>query len=401
MQAAEKHFYTRYALQWAKALFLAVPLTSKPNASILSNAYLLPLRRRKDLKYNAFAGGVLTDKQNFVAGVQRSRRHYDLNFACTKGYRVENAKYINEKVVFGGVLYGHFGHVIIDSCTRLWHYAENNSDGLRRVFVQTPDTSFKYGRFFDLAGMDWEIIDEPTQFREIVVPEEAYWSFDRGKPAWLEWWDFLKKKALKTSKSRHSCSKIYLTRTKFSGNDGINEVYYENYYKSIGYEVISPEQLPLDDQICIISQATHIVCTMGTLAHMLVFANTGADVTLLLRSPSSVMPAQLTINQLRRFNWRCIEATLNPLPVSQSNGTFLYAPTPYFREFCRNSDLPDPPECIISDEMIVEYLRKWAENYKKPICWDYIKDFPCFNFLASLNYFFTSEELDKNAYTKP
>lgn len=401
MQATEKHFYTRYALQWEKALLKAVPLESKPNTNIFDHAYLLPLRRRRDLKCNAFEGGVLTDKQNFVTGIQRSRRHYDLNFACTKGYRVENARYIDEKVVFGGVFYGHFGHVIIDSCTRLWHFAENDADGLRRVFVQTPDTKFCYGRFFDLAGMDWEIIEEPTQFREVVVPEEAYWSFDRGKAAWLEWWDYLRKKALKTSKSRSSCKKIYLTRTNFHANDGINEVYYENCYKNLGYEVISPEQLPLEDQICIIAHATHIVCTMGTLAHMLVFASDGADITLLLRSPSSVMPAQLTINQLRRFRWRCIEATLNPLPVSQSNGAFLYAPTPFFREYCHDTGLPEPPECIISDEMVIEYLKKWAENYKKPICWDFIKNFPCFDFLASLNYFFTGEELDKATYTKP
>jgi len=401
MQATKKHFYTRYALQWEKALLKAIPLESRPNTSVFDHAYILPLRRRRDLKCNAFEGGVVTDKQNFVTGVQRSRKHYDLNFACTKGYRIENARYINEKVVFGGVLYGHFGHVIIDSCTRLWHYAENNADGLKRVFIQTPDTKFCYGRFFDLAGMEWEIIEESTQFREVVVPEEAYWSFDRGKPAWLEWWDFLKKKALKTSNLKPSCKKIYLTRTNFHAKDGINEIYYENYYKSLGYAVISPEQLPLEDQICIIAQATHIVCTMGTLAHMLVFANDGTDVTLLLRSPSSVMPAQLTINQLRRFHWRCVEATLNPLPVSQSNGTFLYGPTPFFREYCKDYDLPEPPEYTFPPEMIVEYLRKWAENYKKPICWDYIKNFPCFDFLASLNYFFTGEELDKETYTKP
>jgi len=419
MQDRCRHFYTRYSIKWENALLKVVPTQNKPSAGIFKDATVLPLRKRKDLKCKAFEGGVVNGKGLFVGGVQRSKKNFQLNFACTRGYKVEKPRYIDEKVVFGGVLFGHFGHVIIDSSTRLWHFAENHGDGLKRVFVQTPETSFKYGQFFDLAGMNWEIINEPTQYREVIVPEEAYWSNDRGHPVWLEWWDFLQKKALKTQnctlkgrkkqdfdeistlKTQNShlkCRKIYLTRTQFAGNDGINEAYYENYFKSIGFEVISPEKLPLDEQIAIISQASHIVCTMGTLAHMLVFARDGADVTLLLRSPSSVLPAQLIINQLRRFNWRCIDATVNPLPVSQSNGAFLYAPTPFFREFCSDSGLPEPPECKITPEITFTYLKKWTENYKKLLCWHYIKDFPCIEFLSSLSYFLTGEELDKDTY---
>ena len=193
--------------------------------------------------------------------------------------------------------------------------------------------------------------------------------------------------------------KIYLTRKQFSGNDGINEEYYERYFSSLGYKVISPEQFPLEEQICIIAHAKSIVSTMGTLTHLLVFAQSNAEVTILLREPSTVMNSQLLINILKNFDWRCIEATINPLPTSQSNGAFLYVPTQQFREYCQDAGLPQPPEFDMPSEMIVQYLRKWSENYRKFLSWGYVQNVRCVDFLSSLSYLLDGVEIDKKSYT--
>ena len=392
-------FYTRFNNSWEVEFNRIIYPENSPSVRSFNNAVLLPLRRRKDMHVKAFEGGVINDRGKFVAGVQRSRKNFHLTFSCNQGYKVENARYVDEKVVFGGVIFGHFGHTLIDTCTRLWHFAENHNDGLKRVFVATPDTRFKYGKIFDLAGMDWEIVEEPTRFREVVVPDEACWSNDRGHPVWLEWWDFLAKRALETAKKGPYYDKIYLTRTQFAGNDGINEEFYEKYYEKLGFKVISPEKLPIEEQINTISHAKQIVSTMGTLTHLLVFARADADVTILLREPSTVMRSQLIINKIKGFKWRCIEATINPLPTSQSNGTFLYGPTPQFREYCNAVGLPQPPEFKFSSDMVVEYLRKWTNNYSKMLSWGYVQKTPCVDFLASLSYLLTGSEIDKKAYT--
>ena len=398
MNNTNRHFYTRFNDIWESELKKIIPIETKPDIREIDNAVLLPLRRRKDLQVKAFEGGVVNNRGQFVSGVQRSKRNFQLPFSCNKGYRVDNARYVDEKTVFGGVIFGHFGHVLIDTCSRLWHFAENPDDGLKRVFVSTPETTFKYGKLFDLSGMVWKIIEEPTRFREVVVPGEAFFSNDRGSKTWLEWWGFLKKKALQIANHGQFYDKIYLTRTQFAGNDGINEEFYENYWQKLGYTVISPEKLPLEEQICLISHAKSVVCTMGTLAHMLVFAQDGIDVTLLLRSPSTIMRGQMAINTLRRFNWRCVEATINPLPTSQSNGVFFYAPTPQFREFCAENDLPQPEDFAPTPEMTEAYLRKWVANYSKMLSWHYIQKTPCVDFLAALSYFLTGTDIDKKAY---
>ena len=398
MQSQSRHFYTRFADSWKKDEERISLLRYDPEVSTFDNAILLPLRRRKDLPCKAFEGGVANDKCRFITGVQRSKKNYQLPFACNKGYSVSEKRYIDEDVVFGGVIFGHFGHVIIDSCTRLWHYARHHNDGKKRVFLTTPETDFKYGRFFDIAGMDWEIVTEPTQYRSVTIPDEAFFSGDTGSAIWLEWWNFLKKKAYQAANHSDLPEKIYMTRTKFSGNDGINEEYYEKYYQNLGYKVISPEKLPLDEQICIISHTKSIVCTMGTLAHMLVFAEDGTDVTLLLRAPSTLMRSQITINLLRRLNWRCVEATINPLPASQSNGAFLYAPTPEFKEYCHDFGLPEPPECKITPEMTVAYFKKWTDNYSKLLSWSYVQKATAIDFLESLSYFLTGTEINRETY---
>ena len=393
-----KLFYTRFKDSWERDFLRIRCLENQPDNILLKNATLLPLRRRKDLSCKAFEGGVINEKCTFIGGVQRSKRNFQLQFSCTKGYKPHVVRKSDEKVVFGGVIFGHFGHVLIDTCTRLWHFAENHDDGLKRVFVATPETTFKYGKLFDLAGMDWEIVEEPTQCAEVVVPEETFFSSDCGHPVWLKWWDFLAERARAKAINGPYFDKIYLTRTQFAGNDGINEEFYEKYYAKLGFKVISPEKLPLEEQINVISHAKQIVSTMGTLTHLLVFARNDADVTILLREPSTIMRSQLLINKLKGFSWRCVEATINPLPTSQSNGTFLYGPTPQFREYCHDVALPQPEEFTPTPEMLTEYLRKWTTNYTKMLSWHYIQKTPCVDFLASLAYFLTGAEIDKKAY---
>lgn len=395
----KKIFYTRFNDQWEKEFQKIQVSVFEPEIRTFQKAYLLPLRRRKDLEQKAFEGGVTTDRQKFVTGIQRSKRNFQLPFSCNKGYRVDQSKQSDEQIVFAGVIFGHFGHVIIDTCTRLWHYARHHEDGLKRVFLSTPNTDFRYRKFFDLAGMDWTICTEPTQYKKVIVPDEAFFSCDKGNLAWLEWWDFLKKRTLQIATHETFPEKIYLTRRQFNGNDGINEEYYERYFSALGYKVISPEQFQLEEQICIIAHAKSIVSTMGTLTHLLVFAQNGAGVTILLREPSTIMKSQLLINMLKNFDWSCIEATINPLPTSQSNGAFLYAPTQQFREYCQDAGLPQPPEFDMPAEMIVQYLRKWSENYRKFLSWGYIQNVRCVDFLSSLSYFLDGIEIDKKSYT--
>ena len=384
-------FYSEYEQQW-KATLDSIKTLAAPGVRTVQRGMVLPLKKRDDCNpdMNVYEGGVCGPDFSFVAGLERNSRAPLYNLSCKRGYTAVGMDVRHEKVVFGGVIFGHFGHEIIDGMSRLWHYARNHADGLKRVFVVQPGASTKHAEaFFKIAGMRFEILRGPTQFQEVIVPGEAYHTGEGGNPVWLEWFDYLKTKAGRPS----DLARIYLTRTQWPANDGVGEEYYEQFFSHECYQAIAPEQYPLDAQIRMISGATHIATTMGTMAHMLAFARPDADVTILLRSPSSMMPAQLIINKMRGFQWRLIDGTRNPLPTGQSNGCFLYQPTEGFIEWVEENDLGHLYRTEIETEpfhssVLVNYLRKWAKRFSDPVNLKYIKNKTAKDFVDSLSAYF-------------
>lgn len=383
-------FYSEYEKNW-KATLDSLRTLPEPKVKAVKRGILLPLKKRSDCDpdMNVYEGGVCGPDFSFVAGLERNSRAPLYNLACKKSYVTVGLDVRQEKVVFGGVIFGHFGHEILDGMTRLWHYARHHDDGLKRVFVLQPGASSTHAeKFFKLAGMDYEILKSPTQFQEVIVPDEVFHTGEGGNKIWLEWFDYLKAKV----KYDDTPEKVYLTRTQWPANDGVGEEYYERYFQSEGYKAIAPEKIPLADQIRYIYNATHIVTTMGTMAHMLAFARPDADVTILLRSPSSMMPAQLIINKMRGYKWCMIDATRNPLPTGQSNGCFLYALTGYFCKWARDAGKKIVPRPFVFNvdetDNFFAYLQKWANRFSDPANLRYIKNKTAKDFVDSLTKYF-------------
>lgn len=383
-------FFSQFERQWQAALG-GVQAFPAPGVRVVQRGIVLPLQKRGDCDpaLNCYQGGVTDSAFGFVAGLERKKGAPLYNLSCKKSYIAVGVDVRQETVVFGGIIFGHFGHELIDGLTRLWHFARHPEKGLKYVFVTQPGASTQHAEaFFKLAGLRYEILKQPTQFAEVIVPDEAYMTGEGGNAAWLEWFDHIKARVGNPVDG----GKVYLTRRQWPAKDGVGEEYFEEFFKGLGYDVVAPEKLSLDEQIRLIAGASHIACTMGTMAHMLAFARTGADVVILLRSPSSVMPAQLAINTLRGFKWRMVDATRNPLPTGQSNGCFFYWPTAGFYRYakaCLGKSAMRPLRIgLDEDEMLVEYLQKWAKRFSDQNNYKYIKERTMQDVVNSLCAFF-------------
>ena len=378
-------FYSEYEKQW-KATLDSLRTLPEPKVKTVNRGIVLPLKKRSDCDpdLNVYEGGVCGPDFTFQAGLERNSRAPLYNLSCKRSYTAVGLDVRQETVVFGGVIFGHFGHMLLDGMTRLWHYARHHDDGLKRVFVLQPGASSTHAeKFFKLAGMRYEILKGPTQFAEIIVPDEAYHTGEGGNKAWLEWFDYFKNIV---PIYEGIPKKIYLTRTQWPAGDGVGEEYYEEFFKEQGYTIIAPEKLPLKEQIRHIFGATHIATTMGTMGHMLAFARPDADVTILLRSPSSMMPAQLIINKLRGYNWHMIDGTCNPMPTGQSNGCFFYKPTEQFFLWVHHTYGKIYVPGIRPS--LEEYLRLWAKRFSDPANYKYIKNRTMKDAVESLNRYF-------------
>ena len=345
-----------------------------PNATLtdISNGMVLPLRNKDNCppgKYY-FEGGVCDRNGEFVAGRRRSLYNDTANLSALWAYPVsgEQVAVRNESVIFGGVIFSHYGHLITDATARLW-YLIGNQDTRKVVFVARPNHISKFAAadwrpIFKLAGIDTdriEIIDKPTRFTNITIPDEALYSFSGYRPEWGTFFDAVLKNV---SPSPHR--KVYFSRTHCKRNDMFNEDLFESYYKSQGFHIVYPETTPFEEQVACAAGAEEIVATIGTLSHNFLFCRPGTNATILLRSNSIVMP-QLLIGAARKLHCRYVSVHENVLPAKHSNCVYYLMPTPFFKLTLAKEHRPAiGDECtntVLAIDRIRPYVKQWLNVF--------------------------------------
>ena len=376
-----EHLFVRDKEAWLKATSKSHLLKKHAKASTYENAYVLPLKaldpdeQTGTAPEGAFKGGVCDSDLNFVAGHIRNLKVLESNYSCFKGYTPRKDEIItkNETVVFGGVLIPHFGHTITDCTVRLW-YLVQHPDFDKVVFVRRPqDKSNDYllFKFIALMGVDIdkvEIIDQPTRFAAVIVPDESFIPFSGYMPEFS-----LPFRKMRNNVDESPYEKIYLTRSAFVNRDSkgakahhiVNESFFEQFFSKRGFEVISPEQYPFETQVSLIAGAKEIVTTVGTLSHLILFARDDAKITLLNRS--GIITTQIFINQACNYEPYYIDAANNPLPTDHWRGPFLMMPNQYFKDYLDKTDVEyEEDELDMSKELpnaMLEYLQEWTNVY--------------------------------------
>lgn len=405
-------FYTEYAPKWEKAVQAARVLDTELEAREYDNAILLPLRRRKESPASAYngwhEGGVCSGEHTFLAGLARKYPVADVNWGCIKGYSPSKTVYRDETVVFGGVLIDHFGHNLVDCLSRMWYFAKNTDTPYKFVFLMMTNHKKYVKDFFQLAGLDedrYEIITEATQFRRVIIPDQAVFSISStAHPDWLLFFDKIKENIRKTLPAPNA-DKLYLTRTQLPEEKVFetNERYFERFFSERGYVCVAPEKLSLAEQINLIMNASSIVTTMGTLSHMMLFANQNANCTILLRTPSEIVYPQIIIDLLKGYTCSYVEVTKEILPSPHSRGVPLYLHTDYFMQYLADQNISFTSEQTVEQlmkDIMGEYIGKYALNYRDPSAFKRIANFTAFDFVNAMNYALYGVKLDKKKYQK-
>ena len=303
------------------------------------NAIILPLRKFPESAPGmaTWAGGVCSADYKFLDGYYRknNKSHPPENLEIIRSYEPEHIKEINETVIYAGFLSGHFGNFLIDSLTRLWYPLKYSTKKYKIAFLPQGNPqldSFQF-RFFDLLGIKdrVELIHEPTLFKSVIVPKQAWFVSDPSYNSDLNNIVFeFAGKSVKPQKYK----KIYLSRGKFIAQDMFGENYFEHFFESKGFKIIYPEQLPIEEQISHIVGAEVIACTYGTLAHLAFFARENTQLICLLRYPLHKFSLQNMFNKSKNIDYVYIDVSLSLLPnYHSSNAGYLIGPTTYWNEF--------------------------------------------------------------------
>ncbi len=346
-----------------------------PSAGVQSfdDAILLPLRRKDtpDKLHYYYEGGLCDKDGVFLAGRRRSLDDDMANLSMLWSYPVPPGEIEDrdEEVIFGGVIFSHWGHLITDSTARLWYVTARPGDKRKIVLLERPGNKAQWASedwkpLFALAGIDAarvEIVSRPTRFRRVVVPDEAYYPFSGFRPEWPTFFEAVRSRI---TPSPHR--KVYFSRTRCTRNDTFNEDLFEDYYREQGFHVVHPEDCTLDEELSCAAGADEVVATVGTLSHNFIFCKPGTKATVLLRTPTIIQP-QLLIGAACGLRCSYVEAAANVLPAHHSNCVYYLVPTLRFRKHLAANGLPpfgkSRCDAVFLPDRVRPYVRQWFETF--------------------------------------
>lgn len=184
-----------------------------------------------------------------------------------------------------GSLQPHFGHTLLEGLSRTWALqAYPELFGTMPLLVYEPNLREYQRRFLELAGIDESrIVHVPSgglTVERLWVPDPAIRSHRWITPLQGAVWQRISNSVSTDQPHR----RIYLSRTRISERPLINEDEVEAFLSGLGFEIIHPETLPLDEQIRTAAEAAHIVGPVGSQMYLATFQKPGTRKTILAPS---------------------------------------------------------------------------------------------------------------------
>ena len=364
----QKRLYVSNYDQWANLVNKNFISDRKLKVTEIDDGVILPAKWVEEPVYK---GGVFDLNMNFVAGFFRKNPPKNSLFGVCGAYDVDEIAKSDEEVIFGGVLIGFFGHFILECLGRMWYILQNPQDQRKIVFLIVREECEYFYQFFNLLDIDREriiILQAPTQFKKVIVPDESIHSWYDYTKEYLMPYDYIRGKVQKGN-----IKKLYLTRSKltltgrstdeFPGKYLCNEEYFEQFYSGKGYKVISPEEFSIEEQISMIAGADEIVSTLGSLSHFALFCKPGTKFTILNRVDNDTLYPQCLINEAKKIDWYIVDASMNFLPIQErGGGVSLLGETKYWKQFIKEKY----NETINTEtwkDKLDEYIDKWCYFY--------------------------------------
>ena len=160
-------------------------------------------------------------------------------------------------------------------------------------------------------------IESPTCFEELYVPDECFLSDpqDSFKTFTKEYIEVIQKLIDSCAEVEiRTYDRIYFSREKIQDGKDIGENRLSEVFKQLGYQIIFPEYLSLDQQIWLLQHCSFFAATEGSVAHNAIFMRNGANVVL-LRKANYCNTFQVAINKARQLNVTYIDVNKsNVLP---------------------------------------------------------------------------------------
>jgi capsular polysaccharide biosynthesis protein len=218
---------------------------------------------------------------------------------------------IDGPVVFGGHLPKHFGHFLLESLGRTWIYAQVGLGPLPFVHFR-PQFHLHERELLEAAlrphGAPLRALTEPTLLSSVLVPEQGIELGREYHPQMCAVYDTIRDELVGTELSVDE-TPIYLSRSRLhrDRHATLGERALELRLASHGVRILHPQELPLAEQVCVVSRARNVIGFDGSAMHLTIFRALAGARTIAL-SPRITSVHQARVDRLRAAETRHIHA---------------------------------------------------------------------------------------------
>ena len=260
-----------------------------------------------------------------------------------ENYPVDEIEKRNERVVYCGLFVKHWGHFLVEVVSRLWYFLEHDDGISKYIFVveenAKEEISGNYLRFFQLLGIGdrLEIINKPSRFETVIVPELAYARMNYYSKQFKNIFWKVAKRAIESNPPICEAKRIFFSRGHFKKamDSEIGNNFLEQYFKANGFTILYPEDLTLEQMICYIRNAEICASPSGTLPHNYLFSQDNKRVIIVERT-SLINEMQIDVDRIKDLEVIYIDGHWMFYPGLSGGGPFCYGYTKEFKEFTKD-----------------------------------------------------------------
>jgi hypothetical protein len=249
-----------------------------PTVSIVDDALFVPNGYESSGEQPKFAGGIVKPNGEPLDTAQMHRKGGKRFGGPVAAVSAKAERELDEEVVYLGMLFNHFGRVLLESLARIW-YLNEVQPTVRVVFNNANSAQAAYApwvpRLLAAFGIPRErivMLDRPTRLRRAIVPEplfEQYYSAheDMVRP-------FREVAQRVAADAKPSNQPLYLSRSRLTSRQRpvIGEPELEDLLRDIGFAIAYPETMTIEDQVRLINGHSEIFSSLGSAAHNILFA---------------------------------------------------------------------------------------------------------------------------------
>lgn len=329
------------------------------------NAVILPLRKTDAYGWTG-QGGVVDSHGNYV--------EQSATYSFVRGgYSFESPVFVDKKVVYCGYLIQHWGHFLVDSVSRLWYFLEDDPTVDKYVFIlseaEEREISGNYREFLTLLKI-WdklEIINTPTAYREVIVPELGFQRGQYYSPKYTQIFDTVAENII-PEPSWRPLEKIYWSRSQLKKSNEYEFGFdaFDDYFEKNGFTVMYPERVPLSQLIFYVRHAKLTAAVSGTLPHNMLFGYQGQNLLILERCAIN-NDWQVCVNCMKELNTTYIDANISLYTVPMS-GPFIMGYNQQVQRYTEDHGYLPPDSRFLSEKhfrsCFVKYMKVYQNNHR-------------------------------------